>query len=287
MDLLVISHIDDDHIAGILRFIKTQRKALSHFKEIWFNGREHLNSTNVETFDVQQGVLLGAHLEKFSGWNQSFSTNAVCIENMTSPIKIGEMEVTILSPTLHKLDRLAGHWDQTIKKREEATQQKALKRLGKEDFAVVSPQKPPAIDQSKPNGSSIAICVKYKDRFVVLCGDAHPGVLTDSLKSNSSSHGKFDIVALPHHGSAANVTETFLEFFSASNYLISTDSSKPNRPDLRSLELILNASTCGETKLWFNYEPPQEIKTWLDKHAKDKLTWGYGNSSDGITITLE
>jgi len=60
-DLLIITHIDADHIAGILKLIEKDDLGIS-FSDIWFNGYKHLGKTHIR--GVIQGELLSDYLEK-------------------------------------------------------------------------------------------------------------------------------------------------------------------------------------------------------------------------------
>lgn len=286
VDLLVISHIDDDHIGGILRFLSTERQALSYFKEIWFNGRRHLPPKR-EEFDVSQGVLLEKYLEKFEGWNRIFDGNTVSVETSPAkPIAIGDLEISVLSPNETKLERLATLWDFEVAKFDEGSRLEALKLAGKEEFAAKPVTKAVAVDQSKPNGSSIALLIAHEGKTILCCADAHPGLLAENVSKYKPHHGKFDLVVLPHHGSAANVTKKFLLNVPATNYLISTNSSKPNRPDARSLQRMREVDSCAGATVWFNYPIPMDIKAWFDSEAAGILACKTGSLALGAEIDL-
>jgi beta-lactamase superfamily II metal-dependent hydrolase len=38
---LILTHIDADHIEGLLKLV-AERDSLVTFKDVWFNGRQHL-----------------------------------------------------------------------------------------------------------------------------------------------------------------------------------------------------------------------------------------------------
>lgn len=54
-DLLVITHIDADHIAGILKIFEEDELGVT-FADIWFNGYQHLGKTRT------RGVVQGERL---------------------------------------------------------------------------------------------------------------------------------------------------------------------------------------------------------------------------------
>lgn len=54
-ELLIITHIDADHIEGVVRLLQDAQALNCQFERIWFNGREQLN----KVFDPA-GAPLGA-----------------------------------------------------------------------------------------------------------------------------------------------------------------------------------------------------------------------------------
>jgi phosphoribosyl 1,2-cyclic phosphodiesterase len=52
-ELLIITHVDRDHIEGVLGLLEDTKFAVK-FKDIWFNGYDHLKNTKLETFHAYQ-----------------------------------------------------------------------------------------------------------------------------------------------------------------------------------------------------------------------------------------
>jgi metal-dependent hydrolase (beta-lactamase superfamily II) len=115
IDLLVVSHIDNDHIGGVIEFIKDNKKhQIIKVDEVWHNSYRHLNFTkkkvvkinqkyktilkniksqytpqimNEGTSDVtfEQGSSLSSLLYKYDySWNKSFSNRAIFTDNIIS-----------------------------------------------------------------------------------------------------------------------------------------------------------------------------------------------------------
>ncbi len=150
IDLLIVTHIDNDHIGGILKFISengTQSKPnIIKIKEIWFNSLRHLqmeekkkednkvvisqrsilkklkdeiyqsavsdgfNETGVRQGVKLAGILLSKGYEKI--WNTSFGKKAVCLEHTEEMInKLPNLGIYLLSPDYgKKLKRLKKVW---------------------------------------------------------------------------------------------------------------------------------------------------------------------------------
>ena len=146
LDLVVVTHIDQDHISGGIRFFEDNGPAdlpqVIGVKEIWHNSYRHLemiettkpltekektyiinNSIVVEqnrdggTKDTsgKQGSRLAANLS-YHGykWNTYFSGQAVSYQK--EPIKLNdEVKITIVTPTSNELEKLKKVWKRELK----------------------------------------------------------------------------------------------------------------------------------------------------------------------------
>ena len=71
-DLLIVTHIDNDHIGGVLELLGEDLPGLS-FDDIWFNAWRHLPETGLEKFGPVQGEKLSTLLDRSYGpWNKCF-----------------------------------------------------------------------------------------------------------------------------------------------------------------------------------------------------------------------
>jgi hypothetical protein len=87
-------------------------------------------------------------------------------------------------------------------------------------------------------------------------GDAHPSVVIEALNKLGYSKEKklkLDYVKLSHHGSALNFSPDLLDFFDCESYVISTDGSKHNLPNKKTLASIAKSRKKSGTNFYFNY----------------------------------
>src|SRR6267378_495413 len=56
-ELLIVTHVDRDHIEGVLGLLEDPKLSL-RFRDIWFNGYDHLMNVSLETFGALQGERL-------------------------------------------------------------------------------------------------------------------------------------------------------------------------------------------------------------------------------------
>jgi len=268
-DLLVITHIDADHIAGILKLIEDNDLGIS-FSDIWFNGYRHLGKSNIR--GIIQGELLSDYLDKpHINWNKAFNGKAVCVDKRKkfSPVELaGGMKLTLFSPTKKALADLKPQW----KKEAEKAGLFSDKRIAdKEDIDTrpiesrsQAPTMLPDIDRlaktsfksdtSRTNGSSIAFLAEYEGKKMLFTGDAYDTILLDSLQRflPGCEPLYLDLFKIPHHGSNGNMSKKLLERIRCSTYLISANGAYHEHPDEIAIARIIKYGG-HKLDLYFNY----------------------------------
>lgn len=257
LDLLVVTHIDLDHIAGVIELLEDRSLGLT-FDDVWFNDRRHLPE-DASTRGAIQGEYLAEQLTTGQHpWNEAFKQHAVQVPDAGALPRVelaGGLALTVLSPTPDKLRALRDEWDATIedaaRKAEQRARDEAEERTrGDRDVF--------GTDSSKANGTSIALIVDYSDERWLLAGDAHSDVLLAGLQRFGDAVGerpvRLDGVKLPHHGSARNITPDLLAAIDCSRFLVSTDGSYFKHPDRECIDLIVRA--VDRPELVFNYRTP-------------------------------
>ena len=276
-ELLVITHVDADHIEGVIKLLQDDELNCS-FDDIWFNDWKQIDNLPElpeipPNLGPVQGEFLGALLETLENqaWNAAFSGEAVYVPPGDGPLPEfttpAGLKLTVLSPTRGTLESLRRDWDKAVKdagfnpgNREQALAQlKAQKRLGppRQD-RLGDESEPSQLDKSANNGSSIALLAEFDGKRLLLSGDAFAPELHQSLQrwltANNKDKVKLDAFKLPHHGSTNNITPQLLEILSCKRYLISTSGAIFHHPDAETVDLILaNHNARGKPQLHFNY----------------------------------
>ena len=245
IDLWIITHIDDDHIGGILRFIK-DKPLIEKFDlsktTFWFN---------YSSFDYDTGL----RLDKFKSVHQGITLreflkqNSKLLEEIHSEIKPIELygaRLTILSPSLSELQQLKEKWEKAESNIRTRSYSKQLSGV-KNDYSTpiegfdLSSFK---LDASIENSSSIAFLFEYADKKILFTGDSHPTVLVNSLNSiGYSAENKLilDRMQIPHHGSKGNFNNELLAITDCSHFVISGDGvNRHSLPNKVTLARILN-----------------------------------------------
>lgn len=281
LDLLVVTHIDRDHISGALPLLDAA-PALVDPSDIWFNGKKHLASDHL---GAAHGDALATILEaRFpSRWNAAapFRGKAVRVLDagqLPAVTLIGGATLTLLSPYADALRALDDHWqsetadawgDAAKPARVSGDDKLGQRRpLASVDAAKIRALAAKATDEDdKPaNGSSIAFIFEYAGRRVLFTGDAHPSVLLRSLERyQPDGRVALDAFKLSHHGSGTNLSDTLLDKIDCANWLVSTDGSSFGHPHGEAIAKIIVRP--GKKSLHFNALSPW-TRVWNDAAAR-------------------
>jgi len=298
-ELLMVTHIDADHIAGVLELLEDKSNGF-RANDIWFNGFRHLPNEDPETLGPVQGEKLTDLLVKPGvTWNGAFKKAAVAVSQDGELPRIaleGGLVLTLLSPTPAKLAELKPAWkkevlkaglDPAIKRPEEAESAEGFELLGGPPDVDELVLEKFSEDTAEANGSSIAVLAEFEGHRLLLTGDAHPGVLTGAIKRLGTS-GKLavDACKLPHHGSKANVSRQLLEALDCKKYLFSTNGAQFKHPDRQAVARVIKWGG-AQPELSFNYRTKYN-EAWDGKPLRDR--YGYTTvfpKSDSTHVVLE
>lgn len=135
LDLLVVTHIDSDHISGIIKLLE-ETPNLIPIDNIWYNGYRNVQKCNIEKemeetvshhnickeslkdetkpVSAKQGCTLSSLIQR-SGipWNIQFDSNIVVSPNS---ISIGTLIVHILSPNNEDIADVSKYWRKCLLK---------------------------------------------------------------------------------------------------------------------------------------------------------------------------
>jgi len=149
LNLLVVTHMHDDHIAGVIEFIQENREEHKIIKvsEVWHNSYRHLQfkngvkkDTNTDKYTIkilesiikkestsvqkngeyningEHGSTLAGHLLGFKyNWNTQFQGKAVKVDTNIPKWVGNDIKIILLSPDDVKLDELSTEWYKKLK----------------------------------------------------------------------------------------------------------------------------------------------------------------------------
>ncbi len=300
-ELMVVTHIDGDHISGILELLKGNR---IHFraKDIWFNGYRHLPDEAPETLGPIQGETLTDFLVKPGVcWNAAFGKGAVVVPESGPLPRLeldGNLTLTLLSPTPGALADLKPKWEAEIVKAgldpdvprpEEIDSCEGIELL---DGSLPDVEELCSLnfseDASEANASSIGMLLEFENHRVLLAGDAHPSMLASSLdRIRDGKKVSLAACKLPHHGSKASISRRLLETLDCSTYLFSTNGAYFKHPDREAVARVIQWGG-PNPDLVFNYRSRfntvWENRELIEEH---KYTVSFPRpGSEGMVLTF-
>lgn len=287
IDLLILTHIDDDHIGGILRWFEDGVNQNNLVKEVWFNSGV-IVAKYFKTIDkskallihpqgnfntsIKQGITLEEKLEALGIWNKTVIKQSDVYQKWGA-------EFFILSPSETTLKLLLNKWEKEKINYNTSSIPNDYGKSLQEHIASDTFNE----DTSIPNGSSIAFLFQYKDVKILFMGDAYPTVVCNGLKQmgfSSEKRLKLDFLKVSHHGSKGNTSDELLNLIETNNFLISSDGSFFNLPDKQCIARILKHQK--NSNFYFNY--PQLTDNIFSEQDKEDFDISKYNASEYLKL---
>lgn len=265
LDMMVLSHIDGDHIVGLLDLMEElkqnaadEEEAIVSVDELWVNTfsktisqetnltqalqsmflnvnnlTSTLPSSNLAIKSILQGDTLRRNALLLSiPMNKVSANHIISCETISEPIKIDNLKITIIGPNKENLEKLRKEWFEWIRTHE-------AKVLTSDPHILQQ------IDRSVPNLSSIMFLMESAGKRVLFTGDGRGDFIIEGLGITGllDDDGKIhvDVFKVPHHGSVRNTTEDFFDSITADTYIISADGRHHN-PDFETLSRIVRSA---------------------------------------------
>lgn len=238
IDLLVITHVDDDHIGGVLEWFKDQIPSSDFVKQIWMN--DDVEVTIAKGLDNTSAQA--ASLKKLLDENEIPFVNQI-IKGSVFSFEWGRM--LALAPTAEKHNKISEDISNELYNTVDDRYDENIKKLLEEKYDCGK--------CSKENDASMAFLLQTNDgENCLLLGDANIDIVMDSLKhiEGIMLPLKCRWVKLSHHGSKNNFSPELLDMIEAENYIISTNGIKFGHPDKEVIAYLVDKTNA---KLWFNY----------------------------------
>jgi hypothetical protein len=276
VELIMVSHIDDDHVSGLLELatrLNERRESGQPFpwriRRFWHNsfddildnddlavggGASTLSTASLDGFlapagslilaSVPQGRALRKLLDALSlGGNPPF-TGLVLADGPAKPVTVGDLRLTVVAPRKAELAALQKKWNKEI-----------APLLKKERSRPRLAEIAAYVDTSVHNLSSIVVLVESQGKRILLTGDGRGDHTLEGLRSAKLLEDgplRLDVLKLPHHGSERNVAPDYFETVVAKHYVVSAD-GKFDNPDVGTLEMISAARRDDDFTIHLTY----------------------------------
>lgn len=262
IDLLIITHVDNDHIGGVIRWFEEDMPSPGFVKRIWMNDDTEIN--------IGQGLEnTSAHAASLK---KILTDNGFLLENQKTKGKEELFDwgrIVFIAPTALQHNRIARDIAEALENTVNDRYDVDINTILAETYTCdkVSPE----------NDASIAFILQTKDKKNYLfLGDANIDTILSSIDEMVGFEHPihFEWVKLSHHGSKNNFKPELLNKIEGENYIISTDGTRFGHPDKEPIAWIVGRT---EAKLWFNY-PERANKMFTKQDMED-----YPNLGERIT----
>ncbi len=296
IELVVLTHTDEDHLDGMVRFFRDLRKAKEQknpspyrVERIWYNTFDDVihnkevaaiaslaTSPNPEMRALVAGVPGGRQLRDDADFlvvpiNEEFDSFAMRTARKVPRVPMDDLTLSVLSPSAVELQAIEKAWDRYLQSHPTAA-----------SGGVAAATK----DTSVTNLSSIALLAESGGKRLLLTGDARADQILAGLKTagklRTADPFVVDVFKLPHHGSNRNSTLELFQRVHASHYVISAN-GKHGNPDRGVLDMLWTARGSDDFTLWTTFprnaatlvsgvgeaervEALREVQAWFDSH---------------------
>ncbi len=274
-EMVMVSHIDDDHINGILDLFRDNDEAKTKkqprpyaIKTLWHNSFDDLldNRGGAAVATMAASVAAGApsaNLPAMAPETQAViasvpqgrdlrdlarklkvSVNKPFKGLVKAPAKkltIGSgLSFRVIGPDADRIDKYQARW------------KKDLAKIAKSKKAKASAFE----DESPFNLASICVLATLKSKTMLLTGDARGDFVIEGLERAKLLTKKkplhVDLLKVPHHGSNHNVADEFFERITADHYVISGNGDSGN-PERATVEMIQKARKKANYSVHFTF----------------------------------
>lgn len=285
IDLVIVSHVDDDHINGIIDLFREMFEAVKddpmavppyEVRGLWHNSFDEIlgndevasgaaqfgaasfaplleEAEEQEEMDaglILQSVAQGHELRSLAKAlnipiNPGFGGLIKTAVGQSTSRELGGIKLTIIGPRPAELAELQETHDKWIE---------AQKAKGKPVTPTSMLQS--LTDESVANLSSIVLLAESGGRTALLTGDARSDFVVKGLEETGAMAAggslAVDLLKMPHHGSDRNVDEDFLARVTAPAYLF-TGNGEHGNPERGTFEMLAKVRPDAAMKLYLTY----------------------------------
>jgi hypothetical protein len=307
LELVMISHIDQDHIAGVYSLLRAIELAGKDGQpepyavaRLWHNAFKRLTDASEAEVEAakpasddggalpEEAMVIAAAKEGSKTSDLATRLGIPINEDEEGDLLLagdslelpGGLELTVLGPTPERIEALRKEWEKEVK-------------------AKPGTLVPASVRETVTNLSSLLVVAEYDGKRLLLTGD---GIAEDILAGleklnllDANGRAHFDVLKMPHHGSAGNISDPadFLQRITADHYAISGNGEHGN-PELETLRKIVAARGDDGYEIWLTYEKGEKgltrnLETFADelKKAGSKVEVNYPKDGEpSMTIDL-
>ncbi|WP_321519439.1 MBL fold metallo-hydrolase [uncultured Bacteroides sp.] len=257
IDLLVLSHYDEDHISGYLEYFKNYQEDALKIREYWCNCASQI--------EVEQRTIISAYsnAKTFADYLRQISKefrDTKWIELIKAGHQYNNefVDIEVVAPsntalTINRNKYITSEYPAITCDRVNDDLDVSLKDLAK---------RPTPYTSQVINNASIAFILRTEGKSYLMLGDVMPDDVVNYLVSKGYSEDcplEVDFVKVSHHGSRYNISNNLLDIIKCNNYIISTNGGRASaiHPDRETIAKLLyhpQRSMQEIVHLYFNYK---------------------------------
>lgn len=258
-DLLILTHTDEDHIGGLIKYFDDSERKTNVFKTIWFNSgdviRDNLirSDKNAPKIGLDDNQNLELSIKQGITLEDKLNCEGLIPERLIKSIEIysyKNITITILSPEIDDLKEFYSNWEFEKENHLEIAESNDYHR--KIEELILSKY---IEEGTLANKTSIALIINYERKNMLFMGDSYPSVIENNLRVlgyNESNQINLEVVKVSHHGGKYGISPTLLKIINCQSFIISGNSIN-GLPTKECLARIV-AHRNDKVTLYFNYK---------------------------------
>jgi len=317
--MVMVSHLDDDHINGVLQLInklvglKDQHKPLPYeITTLWHNSFDDLLGNEADELAAAfKTAVNAASAASFSASLPVRRDTALVLASVNQGRQLRDAASRLgigVNDGFRRLVMVPAGENRRVfdagdglkltvigpdEERVAALQQEWDRQIRESGVARVAE----FADQSVFNLASMTVLATFQKKTMLLTGDARgDAILAGLRRAKLLKNGKFhvDLLKIPHHGSDNNVATDFFRAVTADHYVVSGDGEHGN-PEVATFQMLSDARGQDEFTIHLTHgrlpEDPQPTKL-LDffqsekRAGKNYRTDVRADGALGITVDL-
>lgn len=268
IDLMILTHFDEDHIAGILEYAKLFSDKSMPVDRFWCNCAQNIDfntTTDVSDTGFENANTLASYLRKQKLLNPAFEWREEIKTGMR--FEKGNLKIAIISPSQEILTTLKSDYNDYILRHPQIDEENESTDIA--SFRVDLDAKKTIDDLAEKdtprnvnlwNKASIAFLLSAEGKQILMTGDADADVMAAGIEAlpDLILPLHLDLTKVSHHGSKNNISYRLLSHIRCQRFAFTTNGGTRNwyHPDRKTLAIILkgaNRAASEQVDFYFNY----------------------------------